>query len=58
MSKKEDHVGVAIKSTGTNNKAVIALSIALGCFAILFPKIFYPMYQGSTINSKSNDGKC
>lgn len=49
----------AAQSTGLmsgQNKTVIALAIALGCFAVLFPKIFYPMYQGSTSKSADSNG--
>jgi hypothetical protein len=55
-----NHHNVSTKQTGlmSNNKTIIALGIALGCFAILFPKIFYPMYHGSVSKSRSaSDGK-
>lgn len=61
MSKGERRP--VIQSTcliSSQNKTVIALAIALGCFAVLFPKIFYSMYQGTIERSKStdSDGNC
>ena len=45
--------------SNSNNKSIITLAIALGCFAILMPKIMLPMFEG-TVNSNSksdlNDG--
>ena len=34
-------------------KTVFILAIVVGCFAILWPKIFYPMLQGS-VSPKPN----
>lgn len=31
----------------SNNKVLITLAIVLACFSILFPKVFYPIFQGS-----------
>lgn len=64
MFKESDHPFSSAKpinrSAGmnSNNKTIIALTIALGCFAILMPKIILPMFEGA-VSSKTvdlNDG--
>ncbi len=40
-------------STG---KSVLIVAVVLGCFAILWPKIFYPMLLGSE-DRRGNAGK-
>lgn len=63
MPKDHHYPTRSIGLVSNNNKMVIALAIALGCFAILFPKVFYPMLDGSmNTRSKSavdsDDGNC
>ncbi len=38
-------------STG---KSLLVIAVVLGCFAVLWPKIFYPMLFGSNSGSSSN----
>ena len=31
----------------SRSKSLVVLAVVVGCFAILWPKIFYPMFQNS-----------
>lgn len=41
-------------STG---KSIVVVAIVVGCFAVLWPKIFYPMFFGSTFDGRKLPGE-
>ena len=38
-------------------KTVLVVAIVMGCFAVLYPKIFYPMLFETSYNHKPKSGK-
>lgn len=45
--KRESDIVSNMASEFSKGKTLVVLAIVIGCFAILWPKIFYPMFQAS-----------
>lgn len=41
----------------TTGKSIFVLAIVAGCFAILWPNVFYPMFQGEPLDKLADQGK-
>uniref|UniRef100_A0A0A9ZH74 Resistance to inhibitors of cholinesterase protein 3 n=1 Tax=Lygus hesperus TaxID=30085 RepID=A0A0A9ZH74_LYGHE len=41
----------------TTSKSIFVLAIVAGCFAILWPNVFYPMFQGQPLDKIAEQGK-
>ena len=41
------HSHCKMKNTLSTSKTIIVISVVIGCFAILWPRMFYPMLQAA-----------
>ena len=51
MTNVDDHITKMAVEFGTG-KTIFILAIVVGCFAVLWPKLFYPMLQAS-VNTRT-----
>lgn len=40
----------------SRGKTIFVLAVVVGCFAVLWPRIFYPMFTASLIGDSGDEG--